>query len=149
MNQKYLFYSIGYFCTLFIYALIIWFGAQWAAVDKFSVFYMTPPSSPKESIWNPIILGGAMLAGIFSALLIEAIKATNSGLNNIRQLLSYLLSSPTVLLALLFSPILFFTVYKVSSGAVDNLSAYLFAFQNGFFWESVFSTTTPSPRRRK
>ncbi|RAM48599.1 MAG: hypothetical protein C6Y22_27145 [Hapalosiphonaceae cyanobacterium JJU2] len=45
----------------------------------------------------------------------------------------------TTIQALVVSPIVFYTIYNSLSLLNDNVVYTLFAFQNGFFWQSIFT----------
>lgn len=49
-----------------------------------------------------------------------------------------LFTRPDVLLAIIVSPMVFGAVYNFVQSAPKGMGAVLFAFQNGFFWKTIF-----------
>lgn len=55
-----------------------------------------------------------------------------------------MLNTTAVILPLLISPMVFGSLYSFIQRSPKNLGTFIFAFQNGFFWKSVFTQTENS-----
>ena len=51
-------------------------------------------------------------------------------------------SGPSFIKAILISPIIFYGFYKINGTVVNDVSGYILAFQNGFFWKTIFSSAS-------
>ena len=88
-----------------------------------------------------LILYASMLLGIFARSAQEYLG--DSEIVSLGHLLSFTYTSPSFVKGVLVSPIVFFAVYKLSASQPDNIVATLFAFQNGFFWQTVLGRAKP------
>ena len=52
--------------------------------------------------------------------------------------------SVSFLRAILISPIVFYSVYGITSNQPDNIVSILLAFQNGYFWQSIVAKRIPA-----
>ena len=96
--------------------------------------------SGSESMARGVLLYAAMLLGMLSTTLYDALD-TKSKLITSERL--------TALgKAAIASPIVFFCVYKIAQDHPDGAVSLLLAFQNGFFWETVFVGRTVANTHR-
>lgn len=87
----------------------------------------------------PIISALLMLSGvIFSALYAELQQETSTPLAAMREAFR----KPGLYRALLVAPIVFAGVYAFARSNSDGIIVAIFAFQNGFFCESIFRKST-------
>jgi hypothetical protein len=91
-------------------------------------------------ISRPVLLFGLMLAGIVASAVYDHMKELQSKKSRFK--LSKLLASfgdnPRLWMAICVSPLVFFVTYQAIAQLPDDTVAMLYAFQNGFFWESIF-----------
>ena len=81
-------------------------------------------------------LFGVMVGGMLSRYLWELLQAGRSLAE----------ADPTVLvLPLLVSLMVFYPLWTIVSGSTKNYFAIVAAFQNGFFWQTLFSGLKPFP----
>lgn len=86
-----------------------------------------------------IVLAAFTMLGIFSRILFDEIKAANSEHIRIFKVVRKALASANFWLAISISPIVFGFVAKQFETLPDNASLGLMAYQNGFFFNSIFS----------
>ena len=111
--------------------LLITSGGIWERISgKGGVRPLGLPFAGINITWEDITNGLLMLVGIVAKEVWDNINETgNVGVR-----------LPKLIQALIVSPIIYAAVYSnLSSGPITLVSAAL-AFQNGFFWQSVFST---------
>jgi len=93
---------------------------------------------PAYMLWFLLFL--AMVIGMIAKSLYDTL------LNNERIEIGLgLLLRPDVFVALLASPMVFGAVYAFLRESPSNLPAFIFAFQNGFFWKTVFGRLEAEP----
>jgi len=77
-----------------------------------------------------------MVVGIFAQAIHEQIQ------NKPHRRLGILeaaLKSEGLIAAISVSPIIFLSIYKLTSDQPDGVIAFCLSFQNGFFWKTIFS----------
>ena len=91
-------------------------------------------------ISRPILLFGLMLAGIFASTIYEYLKELQSKKKRfeLSKLLASFAGNPRLWMAICVSPLVFFVTYQAVAQLPDDTVAMFYAFQNGFFWESIF-----------
>ena len=98
------------------------------------------PLSTNVPVVVKITTAGTMLLGIFANALWVAVGRTPEGSPiDIVGLITSVLRTPSFIKSALVSPIVFIVVYALVKNEPDPVVAHLLAFQNGFFWESVFA----------
>jgi len=93
---------------------------------------------------KPVILFGMMLLGMFFNQIFEILQAQkNRGLKSTNMWHNFLqgIKGITFWMAVVVSPIIFFCSFYLVDSNPDNKASYLFAFQNGFFWYTIFNKT--------
>ena len=96
----------------------------------------------KENIYSVLrglALFSAMVVGIFS-------KASWDEISNyppktklkIKIVFKRIVSSKKLWLPIIISPLIYYPIYILSQTQPNNLVAFFLAFQNGFFWKSIF-----------
>lgn len=81
-------------------------------------------------------IGLPMYLGIFCGQCFYAARAI-TGPTSLWAIVASVTNSGSTYAALFFSPILFFLIYASSGTGVDSVQSVAFAFQNGFFVQSV------------
>ncbi len=89
--------------------------------------------------WPRIIfLSFFMFLGIFFGRVYEEILLIDSDFIHFFEVLSITFAKKQTIIALLVSPIIFYSVYGITKSVPDNVVAMLISFQNGFFWFEIF-----------
>lgn len=76
----------------------------------------------------------SMIAGMFVQVITSNYKASSP---------LFHVTSSQLMYPLLFSPIVFYPVWALSTGGSQHLFAFYAAFLDGYFWESVVSSAKP------
>lgn len=98
----------------------------------------------KTTMMKPLILFLLMIVGMIFNQLFEILqKRKNKGQIkvNLKTVFSEAFSGIAFWMAILVSPIIFFSTYYFVNSLPDNTIAYFYAFQNGFFWHNIFYKT--------
>jgi len=91
---------------------------------------------------KPVLLFGMMLLGMFFNQIFEilqsqktmGLKTTHMGRNLLQGI-----KGITFWMAVVVSPIIFFSSFYLVDSNPDSKTSYFFAFQNGFFWYYIFN----------
>lgn len=115
-----------------------WFGTAAPSM-------MSPSKESSSSLpgWVMILVGVAMIVGIFFGHVHSSLK-TGSKSGSVRALTWSALCEPDLYRSLLASPIIFGGVYSATLHSLDPVIALIFAFQNGFFCESLLKRSATS-----
>lgn len=122
-------------------------GATFAIALPLLVWWLVSPApsmmSPSNNQdvgalpgWFMIVVGGVMIVGIVFGHVHGALKNSNKTQSTPTLILSAI-KEPGLYRSLLASPIVFGGVYSTTLHTVDPIIALIFAFQNGFFCESL------------
>jgi len=95
-------------------------------------------------LFDLILVAIAMLAGILFGSIYERLKQRKRAVTLGKELAA-VLSSPSFYRSLLAAPIVFAGVYTAAKAQPDQVVAFLFAFQNGFFCDAVLRQQEPTP----
>jgi len=83
-----------------------------------------------------------MFSGIFFGCLYRRVRNRQGSIQILTELKA-VFSSSSFIAAMCIAPFLFIGVYNVVGRQPGEAPSYLLAFQNGFFWESVFREFEP------
>jgi hypothetical protein len=83
-----------------------------------------------------------MFSGIFFGCLYRRIRNQQGSVQILKEVKG-VFSSSSFIGAMCVAPFLFISVYNLVGHQPGEVSSYLLAFQNGFFWESVFREFQP------
>lgn len=87
-----------------------------------------------------IILFSSMLLGILAhSIHAEISNHSGSSRRKAKTIMRRVLRSTGLLTALCVSPIIFFSTYQAAGQQPDGVIAFCLAFQNGFFWKTIFA----------
>lgn len=104
------------------------------------------PFGISSYLW-PIVLFLTMIVGMLFNQYYEILKKRRAeGVEtiNIKGLFRDGLSGVSFWMAIFVAPIVFYSSYAVISTIPDNKVALFYAFQNGFFWQAIFSKVETS-----
>ena len=93
-----------------------------------------------QTSFRPLGLFALMSLGIFSSLLYEEANTTQQAgkaLFSPRRAFRRIVLSPRLWMAVAASPFVFYVTYFVARQQPDGFIAMFYAFQNGFFWQTV------------
>jgi len=96
------------------------------------------------SLVKPVILFGLMLLGMLFNQIFEILQTQkNRGFKTTNMWENFLMGirGITFWMAVVVSPIIFFCSFYLVDSNPDNKASYFFAFQNGFFWYTIFNKT--------
>jgi hypothetical protein len=120
--------------------LLHWFGWKFVSLPEIAVNdpggnYLNPPQFITETfgarvaaIFPPLVLSVCTILGITANILFLYTK------RSIKKLTKRAFGP------LLISPIILFATYATAMDHPDGFVACLMAFQNGFFWQAIFSS---------
>jgi hypothetical protein len=103
------------------------------------------------SAWSIVLLAVIMIAGIFSSFVFEKAKVARADGVPVFFKLSEIAKDFQFIAALFVSPLIFNSVYALTNQNPETLGDYLLAYQNGFFWQTVFAGiagTIAAPKAR-
>jgi len=120
-------------------------GYGWLEGDGSRYFHLDAPAEAAQpGVLAAVALAIATLTGLFCGTLFERLRNHHSDKVRWRPLLKGFLTHRRTVMGMLVSPIIFFAILKLVGNSVDDAGDLLLAFQNGFFWESVFATVGAS-----
>jgi hypothetical protein len=121
----------------FLVAII---GAMYAYVvsgsEGFVLFGEATPGRPKVPIWEIVASAAAMLVGLFAGVINERLARPEHSENLLKEI-SVALTGPGLFRALLASPLIYAGVYAAAQKQPDTVIALIFAFENGFFCQTI------------
>ena len=94
------------------------------------------PGKPKVPLWEIAASAVAMLLGLFAGVVSERLgrlDVTASALKEVRGAIA----SPALFRSLLASPLIYAGVYAAAQKQPDTVIALIFAFENGFFCQTI------------
>jgi hypothetical protein len=95
-------------------------------------------NGPSGSLIHALLLAVATLIGILSQHVYVALNTPDSQ-HSVWAVLRTAVSSRSLWISLIVSPLVLLTVFKAAADLPDGLVAYLFAYQNGFFFKSILA----------
>ncbi len=99
-------------------------------------------SETDPQVWLRVaLLAIFMLIGVVCNYVFDRAKKATEDSIDIRDELIKMLSNPKFIMAIVIAPLTFNSIYVVIGDNPQTIGDYLLAFQNGFFWQSVISTT--------
>jgi hypothetical protein len=90
-----------------------------------------------QTVQDVTLTGFAILLGITFGSVYDKLKGKLGRVEVLKELLETFQSS-RFLISLLIAPLIFAGVYVAAKSQPDRVVAFLFAFQNGFFCDSIF-----------
>jgi len=112
--------------------------------SPFSRFDPAATTAPKPvPVGHTVLSGVMMLVGIFAASLRASIQGTTQ-LDSIRKQFLLTFRSTQFIKSLVAAPIVFSAIYLATKEQPDWVLASIFAFQNGFFCDTVLRTQEKS-----
>ena len=96
------------------------------------------PAITSSIILKNIIIGLSTFLGIASRHLLKKLEKEKSQINIIDVLKNFF-KTKDLWISIIICPVILVTVFKSVEQVPDNLLAYLFAYQNGFFFNSIIS----------
>ncbi len=91
----------------------------------------------KSFIAEPILLGFFTFFGIICRHIYVGLERTKKNKINIVQVFLKAFKSKSLWMSVIICPVVLISVFKGLERMPDDLLAYLFAYQNGFFFESI------------
>ncbi len=95
-----------------------------------------------EDWQKSLIMFGIMLAGMFCNQVFESLRARKTAGKitvNICKLMLHGFRGISFWMAVVVSPVIFYTTYLLAGNIPESKVACFYAFQNGFFWYNIFS----------
>lgn len=122
-------------------------GAAFAAIFPLLVWWLIAPSAsmmtPSEAHanstphgWFMLVVGLAMVIGILFGHIHGSLKQESKG-PSIASLIGRTFQEPSLYRSLLAAPLVFGGIYSTTMQTADPVVALIFAFQNGFFCETL------------
>lgn len=121
---------------------VLLFSLPFVTSNQFSGFSITNNSS---ELIKATIGGLSSLLGILCGELYKELDKSKTKEINIIQTIQQFTKSPRFYLSIIVSPIAFLFIYNTIKQLPDNLGAFLFAFENGFFFHVIM----PKKRQRQ
>lgn len=110
------------------------------ALQRQSGLNSTSPNFP--GLLRTMVMGLAMIAGIFVSLIAEHVSARPKNRRvSFRDMFRRVSTHRDLVLALCLAPSIFYILYYEVRSEPDNVLAVLHSFQNGFFWHTVIHKT--------
>ncbi len=110
---------------------VVYLALLWASRSRVGALREPPPQ--RIQLRRAGILMLCMLAGMLGKYLWDATASGSFGSPRLVELLR----------PILVSPIVFGVLWAAAKDQPPNLLGYVAAFQNGFFWQTVFGTVAP------
>ena len=121
------------------FCIITVLGFQYVNTSSDSFLYLFSQDGTGGQWLAMITLAVAMVLGVFSGSLFDQLKEQDRETIDWAELTRGFWSRRKTVMGVLVSPFVFFAVLRLVGDEVNEATDFLLAFQNGFFWEGVFS----------